>query len=336
MSGQLAETMARDTDQRRSEPGWVSRFVRRQEFTLVIVVIVIGIVSAVLNPIFVSANNLIELARATVIYFIMACGATLITIGGGLDFSVGSVFTLGGIAVAWGMSIGGPWPVAILFGLACGAIVGLANSLIIEKLGVPPIITTLGTFYVISGFIVIFSGGNDIVIDSAVFQFLGQGAIFGVPFIVIYAIIIGVVFWIVLEKTRFGYNTRAIGGNRGAAIANGISVVSITRWLYVIGGLVAALGGIIYTARTGSGQVSAGGAATTLEVTSAVLIGGTSLFGGLGTITGTAIGAILFAEIDNGLALSSIPPLYENIIVGGILILAVAADYLRRKRLYRR
>jgi ribose transport system permease protein len=330
------QTVTRGAAVGSSEPHWIARIIRRQEFTLIVVVILIGAGSAALNPIFISPDNLIELARATVIYFIMACGATLITIGGGLDFSVGSVFTLGGIAAAWAMSIGVPWPLAIAFGLIAGGIVGFVNAIVIEKLGVPPIITTLGTFYIISGFIVIFSGGNDIVGLSATFELLGQGAIFGIPFVVVYAVIVGVIFWIVLEKTRFGYNIRAIGGNRVAAIANGISVTSINRWLYVIGGVLAALGGIIYTARTGSGQVSAGGAAVTLEVTSAVLIGGTSLFGGLGTITGTAIGAVLFAEIDNGLALSNIPPLYLNIIVGSILILAVAADYLRRKRLYRK
>ena len=336
MSGQVTEAAPRRITEGGSEPTWIARFVRRQEFTLIIVVLVIGICSAALNSIFISVDNLIELARATVIYFIMACGATLITIGGGLDFSVGSVFTLGGIAVAWAMSVGIPWPLAIIFGLIVGSIVGLANALIIEKLGVPPIITTLGTFYIISGFIVVFSGGDDIVINSSTFELLGQGAIFGIPFVILYAVVIGVIFWILLEKTRLGYNTRAIGGNRAAAIANGISVISINRWLYVIGALMAALGGIIYTARTGSGQVSAGGASVTLEVTSAVLIGGTSLFGGLGTITGTAIGAVLFAEIDNGLALSNIPPLYLNIIIGSILILAVAADHLRRKRLYRK
>ncbi len=332
----VAQAMPRRRTREAGESGRIANLVRRQEFTLVLVVLAIGVGATVLNPVFISPNNLIELARATVIYFIMACGATLITIGGGLDFSVGSVFTLGGIATAWAMSIGVPWPLAILIGLAAGALCGLGNAIIIEKLGVPPIITTLGTFYIISGLIVVFSGGNDIVGLSPTFELLGQGSLYGIPLVVLYAVVVGVVFWILLEKTRYGYNVRAIGGNRAAAVANGISATSINRWLYATGGLVAALAGIIYTARTGSGQVSAGGASVTLVVTSAVLIGGTSLFGGLGTITGTAIGALLFAEIDNGLALSNIPPLYLNIVVGSILILAVAADYVRRKRLYRR
>lgn len=336
MTDQLAPTGTEHGPTAPPEEGRIGSLVRRQEFTLIGVVVVIAIGATILNPVFTSSDNLIELGRATVIYFIMACGATLVTIGGGLDFSVGSVFTLGGIATAWSMSHDLAWPLAILIGVAFGAIAGFANSIIIEKLGVPPIITTLGTFYIISGLIVVFSGGNDIVGLDSTFELLGQGTLFGIPLVILYAVIVGIVFWVLLEKTRFGYDVRAIGGNREAAVANGISVITINRWLYTIGGILAALGGIIYTARTGSGQVSAGGASVTLVVTSAVLIGGTSLFGGLGTITGTAIGALLFAEIDNGLALSNIPPLYLNIVVGSILILAVAADNLRRKRLYRR
>lgn len=311
--------------------------LQRQETSLLAVILVIGALATAANPVFASSGNLTELGRATVIYFVMACAATLIVIGGGLDFSVGSVFTLGGMVAALLMtSTGLPWPLAIVGGLAAGAVAGVVNALIIERLGVPPIITTLGTFYFISGLVVVVSDGDDIQGLPAGFQALGQGQVAGIPLIVIYAVVIGVVYWTVLEKTRFGTNVRAIGGGRAAAIANGLPARRIDIWLYLGGGAMAALAGIIYTARTGSGQVAAGGAAITLEVTSAVLIGGTSLFGGLGKITGTAFGAILFAEIDNALALSNIPALYKNMIVGGILILAVAADNVRRRRLYRK
>ncbi len=313
----------------------VRAMTRRQEFTLILVILVLGAAAAAKNPTFASSANLVELARATVIYFVMASAATLVLIGGGLDFSIGSVFTLAGITTAWVLSLGSPWPGAVLAGLAAGAICGLANALIIERLGVPPIITTLGTFYFISGLVVVFSGGNDILIGNSTFLALGQGSVAGVPDIVIYAIVVGVFFWVLLEKTPFGYNIRALGGNRQAAIANGLKAKGLDRWLYVLGATAAALGGIIYIARTGSGQVEAGGASVTLEVASAVLIGGTSLFGGLGTVTGTLLGAILFAEIDNGLAVANVPALYENMIVGAILIFAVAADYFRRQRLYR-
>jgi ribose transport system permease protein len=295
--------------------------VRRQEFSLILVIVVLGAAATSRNPVFLSVSNLVELARATVIYFVMACAATLVLIGG--------------LTVAFVMVHGVAWPLAVIAGLLAGAVCGLVNALIIERLGVPPIITTLGTFYFISGLVVVFSGGNDILIPLGTFQNLGQNSVGGIPDIALYALVIGIGYWIVLEKTRFGYNVRALGGNRVAAIANGLRARRIDRWLYVGSGVTAALAGIIYTARTGSGQVDAGGSAVTLEVASAVLIGGTSLFGGLGTITGTLFGAILFAEIDNGLSIANVPSLYENMIVGAILISAVAADYFRRQRLFK-
>ncbi len=128
---------------------------------------------------------------------------------------------------------------------------------------------------------------------------------------------------------------RALGGNRRAAAANGLRVGRLETILYVLAGLTASLAGVIYAARVGSGQVSAGGSAVTLSVVTVVLIGGVSLLGGLGTITGIAVGAILLSEIDNALIVASIPPQFNRIVVGIILIAAVAVDHVRRERLYR-
>jgi ribose transport system permease protein len=167
------------------------------------------------------------------------------------------------------------------------------------------------------------------------FQALGQGSVFGIPFIVLYAIAIGAAFWFLLERTPFGVEVRAIGGNRKAAVANGLKVGRIETTLYVLAGATAALAGIIYAARVGSGQISAGGAGVTLSVVTAVLIGGVSLLGGLGSITGVAVGAILLSTIDNALIVASIPPQYNSIVVGVILVAAVAVDHVRRERLYK-
>ena len=205
----------------------------------------------------------------------------------------------------------------------------------IARLHVPPIIATLGTFFIITGLCIQITGGQDIVPLPDAFQHLGQGAILGVPFVVLYAIAVGFAFWFVLERTPFGIDVRAVGGNRNAAVANGIKVPHVEATVYVLGGATAALAGIIYAARVGSGQVSAGGASVTLSVVTAVLIGGVSLLGGLGTITGVAVGAILLSEIDNALIVAAIPPQYNTIVVGVILIAAVAIDHVRRERLYR-
>jgi ribose transport system permease protein len=310
------------------------RLLARQELTLVAVLILVGVLATLRNSAFGASDNLLEVIRAAVVTFIVACPLTLVTIGGGFDFSVGSVFTLGGVSAAYFMTHGILWPLAVLLAIAVGAAVGAVNAVAIDRLRVPPIITTLGTFYFMSGVVILFTHGIDISPLPTQFNSLGTGSALGVPNVIIAGVLVGSAYHLVLERTRFGYNVRSIGGNRLAATENGIAVRRVDTWLYVGAGSLAALAGIVYAARTGSGQVSAGGASVTLTAISAVLIGGTSLFGGLGTITGTALGAILFAEIDNALAVAGIDALYSNMIIGGILVLAVAADSLRRGRMF--
>ncbi|MBZ9922485.1 ABC transporter permease [Mesorhizobium sp. BR1-1-7] len=325
-------------EQQSSTPsqGVFSTLMSRQETTLLAVIVAVGIIATLRNPAFLNPANLTDIARAAVIYFVMGCGASLLMIGGGLDFSVGAVFTLGGIVCAWLLVWGAPWPLAILAGVAAGAAVGYVNSVIIERLHVPPIIATLGTFFIVGGLCVQLTGGEDIVPLPETFQALGQGAVLGIPYIVLYAIALGLLFWFLLEQTPFGVETRALGGNRKAAIANGLKVNRLDTILYVTAGASAGLAGVIYAARVGSGQVAAGGPSVTLSVVTAVLIGGISLLGGLGTVTGVAVGALLLSAIDNALIVASVPPQYNSIIIGAILICAVAVDHIRRERLYKR
>ncbi len=321
---------------KRSTRSIITGSLMRQEATLLLVILVIGIGSAVTNPAFLSGDNLLEILRSTVIYFVMACGAGLLVIGGGLDFSAGASFAAGALACS-GLLVNGVWvPVAILGGLAVGAAVGTVNHLVITYWHVPPIIATLGTFFIIIGINAKVTNGVDILPLPAGFTDLGQGAFVGVPNVIWYAVVVGLAFWFLLERTRFGVNVRALGGNREAAVGNGLRTVRLDLALYILAAATAALAGMIYSARVGAGQVEAGGSATTLVVVTAVLIGGVSLLGGLGSITGVAAGALLLSVIDNALVVTGIPPQYNNIVVGAILIAAVAVDHLRRNRLYRR
>lgn len=295
-------------------------------------VVALGVFFTLKNGNFASHGNLIELLRAATLYFIVACPATLVLVGGGLDFSVGSVYALGGVVTGLLITHGTPWPVAVLGGVATGIAAGLINGGVSVYLGVPPLIATIGSFFFAGGLAVVITNGIDVYGFPDSFSNIGFGDFHGVPYLIFYAVVIGLIFHIVLEKTVFGYNVRVTGGNRGAAAANGIRVARLDIMLYAISGGIAALAGILGAARLSTASPSAGGAGFTFQVVTAVIVGGTSLFGGVGTVAGSALGAILFAEINNGLQVINVNPLYQSIFIGIILIAAVAVDQYRRKR----
>jgi ribose/xylose/arabinose/galactoside ABC-type transport system permease subunit len=306
-----------------------------QQVGLVAVVVLLGVVFTAINSDFASPENLIDLFRAVTLYFIVACASTLVLVGGGLDFSIGAVYALGAVVAGLLMIDGVPWPVAILGGIGVGVLAGTINAAVSVYLHVPPLIATLGMFFVAGGIAVVLTGGTDVYGFSDDFINIGAGDIGGIPFLIFYAVGIGILFHVILESTVFGYNIRAIGGNRAAAAANGIRVARIDIALYSISGGVAALAGILGAARLSTASPAAGGASLTFQVITAVIIGGTSLFGGIGTIAGSALGAILFAEISNGLQVINVNALYQNIFVGVILVAAVAIDQYRRRRRFR-
>jgi ribose transport system permease protein len=307
----------------------------RQEVTLLLVVLLIVAVTALRSPTFFSVINLTQVLEGAVIYFIVACGSALLVIGGGLDFSVGAAFTFGGLSTALLLHSGVPVVIAILLGLIGCVVIGAVNHLIITYWHVPPIIATLGTFYALLGITTQISAGQDVLPLPDAFEYIAQSKLAGIPMTIVIAVLVGFVTWFLLEYTTFGTNVRALGGNRVAALGNGLSVKRLDLLIYVAAASTAGLAGILYASRVGSGQVAAGGATLTLTVITAVLIGGVSLQGGLGSIQGVAVGAVLLSLIDNALIHNRIPPTNNSLIVGGILVVAVAFDHLRRQRLYR-
>lgn len=287
--------------------GRVGTYLLRQEFSLLGVIVIIMVATTILNPAFLTASNLTEILRSTVIYFVMGCGAAFLIIGGGLDFSVGAVFTLSALVGTSLLKLGLWVPLAILIALVAAAAIGIVNHLLITYWHVPPIIATLGVFFVLLGVNALMTRGQDVLPLPIEFTRIGQGYFAGVPNIIWIAVLIGVVSWFVLEHTRFGVNIRALGGNRQAAVGNGLHVKRLDLALYMIAAVTGGIAGLLYSARVGAGQVEAGGTTVTLVVVTAVLIGGVSLLGGLGSITGVAVGAVLLSLIDNALILAKIP-----------------------------
>ncbi len=316
----------------RSRPG-LSQYT--QQAGLIAVVVLLGAAFTAINSDFASSDNLIEMFRAVTLYFIVACASTLVLVGGGLDFSIGAVYALGAVVAGLLMTNGIAWPIALVGGVAVGVVAGAINAWVSVYLHVPPLIATLGMFFVAGGIAVVITGGTDVYGLPDGFINIGAGELAGVPYLIFYAILIGIVFHVLLESTVFGYNIRAIGGNRAAAAASGIRVARTDIAVYAISGGIAALAGILGAARLSTASPAAGGASLTFQVITAVIIGGTSLFGGIGTISGSALGAILFGEINNGLQVINVNPLYQNIFIGVILVAAVAIDQYRRRRRFR-
>lgn len=308
--------------------------VNSQAASLALVIIVLAVVLQINNPVFLTPDNVITLLRSAVTTFVIGCAATIVFTSGGLDLSVGAVFNFGGMTVGLLLVGGVPWPIALFAGLVVGALLGLVNAALIIVAKVPPIIATLATFYAVGGAAIILTDGAPIAPLPEAFTTIGQSSIGTIPLLLVYALVVGVVFYFVLARTRFGYNVQAVGGNEHAALANGVKVKKIKAQVYAISGMVAALAGILYAARTGTADPQAGGTDLTFAVITAVLIGGTSLFGGIGSIVGTAMGAILFAIIQNGLTVAGVNPLYSNVIIGTILAAAVALDSWRRSRAF--
>ena len=318
----------------RSVKTFLGALLANQQMGLVLALIIFSIAIALKNPNYFGEANLIEILRSTVYIFIICIGSTYVFISGGLDLSVGSVFALGSVASALAMTNGVPVVPAIVIGIASGGVVGAINGVIIEFCGIPPLITTLGSLYVVEGLVTVLTGGNSVFPLPSSFDAIGEDNLGPVPYLVVYTIVLGIIGHIVLEYTRFGHRIRPTGGNRAAARAMGLRVRRLSIIVYTLSGISAGIAGVLFSSQIASGQPSIG-ATEELQVIAAVIIGGTSLFGGVGTIAGSALGALLLSVITDGLVLININAAYQDVVTGTVIVLAVGIDRLRRGRQWR-
>lgn len=294
--------------------------------------VVICLVLSVITPQFLTVSNLTIIVTQVSINALLAFGVTFVIITGGIDLSLGSIVAVTGIvAASLAHPDGYPVVVPILAGLLAGLLIGAANGLLITKSKVPAFIVTLGTMTIGRGLALILSKGRPISNLSDAFNFIGSGHVFGVPFPIIVLVVAFVVCSVVLKKTVLGRYIYAVGGNEQAAKASGIEVNTIKMAVYSICGLLAALAGILLTARITTGQPNAG-AGFELDAIAAAIIGGTSTTGGVGTMTGTLIGVLLIGVINNGLDLLNVTSYYQQVVMGAIIIGAVLLDSWNQKK----
>ena len=309
----------------------VRRLTDFREFIILLVILAAALGMHIASPFFLQVGNVHSILLSLSLESIVAIGMTVLLVAGGFDLSVGSNLALSGMITALVLARGVPVPAAIAAGLATGAGVGVVNGLIIARVGINPFITTLGMMSVLRGLVLVISGGQNISGLPHSFNVIGQGKLGGIQFPILVAIVLVAAGDLLLRKSRFFRQNYYIGGNSRAALLSGIPVARVTVINYAITGALAAVAGIIMTARLGAASVTAGNGLE-LRVISAVIIGGASLQGGEGTVLGSFLGVLLMAIIVNALTLFGVDVYWNSLVIGGTLLLAVLVDTLVKKR----
>jgi inositol transport system permease protein len=333
-----------DVKQETAESAGFDLFGMLARFAPLIFLIALMIIFAVLEPRFMSSINLFNVMRQVSITGLLAIGMTFVILTAGIDLSVGSLLAFAGLVAAavakGGMQdrftvgegvVGWGWELAALAAIAVGVCGGMLQGLAITKLKVPPFVVTLGGMSVFRGAALLFAAGGPISGFQPDYTWWGQGKIGPVPVPVIIFLVAAVLAHIALRYMRYGRQVYAVGGNPEAARLSGLNVNWVICSVYVIMGFFAGLGAFVLSARLNSAEAVAG-TGYELTVIASVVIGGTSLFGGVGTIFGTVIGSILIGVLLNGLVLMNVSSYIQQIIIGVIIVLAVAFDTFAKSR----
>ena len=296
--------------------------------------IILMVVFSSLSEYFLSFSNLVDILLAAAVTGVLAIGATFVITTGGIDLSVGTVMTLSAVMAAQTMTV---WHLPVAFGvlaaLATGATCGLVNGILVAKMGLPPFIATLGTFYVARGLALVISNSAPIYLtDEATFLGITMGQLVpGVPNAVLIFFAVAALAALILSRTVLGRYTVSLGSNEEATRLSGVRTDGWKIAVYTLAGVFTGLAGVLLAGRIGSAQPSLG-AGYELDAIAAAVIGGTSLRGGEGTMLGTVIGACIMSTLNNGLRLLSVPQEWQLVITGGILVLAVFLDVVRRRQ----
>jgi inositol transport system permease protein len=307
-----------------------------EKYGVLLFLILLIILFSAYNPRFLSARNITNILTEVSIYGIIGVGMTYVILTGGVDLAVGSLLAFAAMGGAYVVqALGGDfvlsWLVALLISCVIGTAAGYLHGKTVTKFNVPPFIVTLGGMTVWRGMTLIINDGGPISGFDAGYRWWGRGDILGIPVPVLVFVIVALAGYIVLRYTRYGRQVYAVGGNPEAARLSGLNVNYVLASVYVITGFLAGLAGFLLSARLGSAEAVAG-INYELRVIASVVIGGTSLFGGIGGVGGTVIGALLIGVLINGLVMMNVSPYYQQVIIGVIIVLAVAFDTYAKSR----
>lgn len=328
---------------RKLDSGLLLAAVRNRAF-LALVVLVIAF--SVASSAFLTSGNLVILCKHVAVNSLLAIGMTFVVLSGGIDLSVGSIAGLSGmvagVLIHEGVRLGplaiGPHPpvaLVVLIALGVGAAVGALNGFLVARMKVAPFIVTLGTLYACRGVALLLSNGAtfpDLAGEdgTGAFGFLGAGALFGLPTPIYLMLIVGAAAAFLSGRTPFGRHVYAIGGNERAAVLAGVPVARVKTLVYVLSGVCAALAGLVVASQLGAAH-PATGQSFELGAIAAVVLGGTSLSGGIGTIGGTLLGAFVIGVLDDGLVLLGVSEFWHMVVKGAVIVVAVLLDRLPRR-----
>ncbi|HJA12289.1 MAG TPA: ABC transporter permease [Candidatus Mediterraneibacter merdipullorum] len=299
-----------------------------RRYALLIVFIAMCIFFTIVSDAFLTAGNLIDVIRSNSISGLLAIGVTYVILSGGIDLSTEAVACLAGIVSG---ALSSNLPAAILSGLAVGLIFGFINGFILTRTNIQPFIFTLAMSQIGRGIVMIYTKGISIYEIDEKFRELAKGTVGPLPVPIIYFAVIIAVSYVLLNHSRLGRYVYAVGSNAEAARLSGIKVERVRMFVYVLSGLLSALGGILLTARTSAAEVAAADG-WSLDAISAVIIGGTSMRGGEGGVFYTILGIFIIAVLNNGLVLLNVPSQYYQFIKGLLMVFAVLVDFNSLKK----
>ena len=306
---------------------WFATYMGQLIFLLLIIIVV-----SIKSDAFLTQRNLINVARQISTNLYMGCALTIILITGGIDLSTGSIMAVSGMVASYMSTAGIPFPVCAAAALACGLLVGFISGAIIANTTLPPFIVTYSMQSVLRGLVYVITGAATIRITDKSFLNFGSGFLDALPLPVLYLIVVVFITWIILNRTRLGRQLYAVGGNQKAAQFAGINIKRVRMFIYLASGFMAALAGLVLTSRNTSMQPTLG-TGMEMDAIAAVVLGGTSMGGGIGAVGGTVLGALIIGLINNGLNLSGIDSFWQYIAKGVVILIAVYLDYLKNKRI---
>ena len=308
-------------------------FLLRPDLALPLITLALFLYLSFGNEFFFSERNLLNITQAMALVGIAAAFATIVVISGGIDLSPVVIFIMAGLVCQWALGEGIPVVPTILLGIAAGGLIGLLNGLLVAVGNLNPFIVTLGTNFLFTGLAFVITDGQALIIDNEAFKDIGTSDLIGdVSTSTIVMAAAFVIAFCMLRFTRFGVHVFAIGGDTNAARLSGVPVIRVKTLVYVIAGMAAGVAGVLLAASSGSvAPFQGAGQNDLLIILAAVIIGGTALEGGRGTVVGTLVGILLLGIISNGLVLEDISSFWQPVVVGALLLIAIILDEVRRR-----